>query len=252
MSWRVYDEVSDRIASALMSTDLARGECVIVFMADGPLVHAAFVGAEKAGLIVMGIGHRAGEAELNHLVGKSHAEGIVTLATHRDEASTALVARLREKHPALEHHIVIDGPSTAAAIAVMGGTTAHTRDPGLKRRIDARRVGASDCTSSIRRRAPPGCPSASCRTRIGGSSSTRSRSTTAVSAPTNRGCPSFPRRSGSGCGPRTSPHADRRSLRGHEPLQRRRHDPARRAGEGHRAVLRVDAIHHDVELAGAR
>ena len=144
MSWRVYDEVSDRIASALMSTDLARGECVIVFMADGPLVHAAFVGAEKAGLIVMGIGHRAGEAELNHLVGKSHARGIVTLATHRDEASTALVARLREKHPALEHHIVIDGPSTAAAIAVMGGTTAHTRDPGLKRRIDARRVGASD------------------------------------------------------------------------------------------------------------
>src|SRR5512140_3492548 len=108
MSWSDYDQVSDRIAAALLSTDLARGECVIVFMADGPLVHAAFVGAEKAGLVVMGIGHRAGEAELNHLVGKSPARGIVTLANHRGEAATALVARLRDKHPALQHHIVID------------------------------------------------------------------------------------------------------------------------------------------------
>jgi acyl-CoA synthetase len=142
MSWRVYDELSDRIASALMSTDLAPGERIIVFMADGPLVHATFVGAEKAGLVVMGIGHRAGESELNHLVGKSNARGIITLTTHRDEPSTALVARLREIHPSLEHHIVIDGPSTAAAIAVVGGTSAHTRDPGLRRRIDARRVNA--------------------------------------------------------------------------------------------------------------
>ena len=78
MSWRIYDEVSDRIASALISTGLARGDRIIVFMADGPLVHAAFVGAEKAGVIVMGIGHRAGEAELNHLVGKSDAKAIVT------------------------------------------------------------------------------------------------------------------------------------------------------------------------------
>ena len=64
MSWRVYDELSDRIAAALLSTDLQQTERIIVFMPDGPLVHAAFVGAEKAGVVVMGIGHRAGESEL--------------------------------------------------------------------------------------------------------------------------------------------------------------------------------------------
>jgi acyl-CoA synthetase len=144
MSWRGYDETSDRIAGALLATGLERGECVVVFMADGPLVHAAFVGCEKAGLVIMGIGARAGEAELDHLIGKSRARGIVTLPTHRGEPSTALVARLRERHPGLEHHVVVTGPANRAAVAVVGGTTPHPREPELRTLIDGRRIRATE------------------------------------------------------------------------------------------------------------
>jgi fructose-1,6-bisphosphatase/sedoheptulose 1,7-bisphosphatase-like protein len=40
MSWRVYDEVSDRIASAHMSTDLARGDVIVAAtgVTDGALI----------------------------------------------------------------------------------------------------------------------------------------------------------------------------------------------------------------------
>ncbi|HEV8295826.1 MAG TPA: class I adenylate-forming enzyme family protein [Acidimicrobiales bacterium] len=144
MSWRTYDTVSDRIAGALIGTGLERGTCVVVFMPDGPLVHAAFVGVEKAGLVIMGIGHRAGEAELDHLVGKSGAQAIVTLPTHRGEAAGALVERLRQKHPGLVHHVVVAGPSTRAAVAVVGSTSAAPRNAELQRLIDARRVGPNE------------------------------------------------------------------------------------------------------------
>ena len=50
----------------------------MVFLPDTPLIHAAFVGTEKAGLVIMGLGHRAGEAEMVHLVRKSQARAIIT------------------------------------------------------------------------------------------------------------------------------------------------------------------------------
>ena len=77
MTWTVYDELSDRIAAALISVGLARGDRVVVFLPDTPLVHATFVGVEKAGCVIMGVGHRAGEAEIVHLVQKSAATAII-------------------------------------------------------------------------------------------------------------------------------------------------------------------------------
>jgi acyl-CoA synthetase len=144
MSWTIYDEVSDRIAAALLSVGLERGDRVVVFLPDTPLVHATFVGVEKAGCVIMGVGHRAGEAEIVHLIRKSAAKAIITLPTHRDEASTALVDRLRASVPTLAHHLVVRGPSTRAAISVVGGTTSLSRPPGLRGAIDARRIGTNE------------------------------------------------------------------------------------------------------------
>jgi acyl-CoA synthetase len=144
MSWQQYDEISDRVAGALMSTDLERGDRVVVLMPDGPLVHAAFVGAEKAGFVITGIGHRAGEAEINHLVGKSGARAIVTLPTHRDEPSPALVARLRDVHPQLAHHVIVRGPVDTAAVAVPGGTRAAPFGAARVRLTEQYRLGPND------------------------------------------------------------------------------------------------------------
>lgn len=83
MSWAEYDERATRLA-ALLATGMPRDTRVAVLLPDGAAVHVAFVAAERAGLVVVGVGHRAGEAELRHLLGTTGAAAIVVLAD--DEA----------------------------------------------------------------------------------------------------------------------------------------------------------------------
>src|SRR5687768_3741930 len=103
MSWSTYDADADLIARSLVGTGLERGARVAVFLPDGPLLHAAFVGAERAGLVVVGIGHRAGEAEVRYLIEKTGADAIVTTGAHADGAG-------------LSHHLVLEGTSTSLIV----------------------------------------------------------------------------------------------------------------------------------------
>lgn len=75
MTWREYDERSSRIAVRLAS-DFDRGDRVALQLADGPDVHAAMLGCEKAGLVAVGIGARAGERETTHLVERTDARAM--------------------------------------------------------------------------------------------------------------------------------------------------------------------------------
>jgi acyl-CoA synthetase len=103
MSWATYDADADLIARSLLGTGLGRGARVAVFLPDGPLLHAAFVGAERAGMIVVGIGHRAGEAEVRYLIDKTGAEAIVTTDAHADV-------------PGVAHHLILRGTSRSLMI----------------------------------------------------------------------------------------------------------------------------------------
>ena len=110
-TWAEYHERADRLAAALVGTGLARGSRVAVLLPDGAGVHVAFVAAERAGLTVVGLGHRAGDAEIRHIVGKTGATAIVTLESHRGRAAADLVAGLVADGLPLHHHVVtsIDG-----------------------------------------------------------------------------------------------------------------------------------------------
>ncbi len=77
MSWFEYDARATRLATTLAATQLRREARVAVLLPDGAAVHVAFVAAERAGLTVVGIGHRAGEAEIRHLLTKTGAAAIV-------------------------------------------------------------------------------------------------------------------------------------------------------------------------------
>ena len=95
LSWRGYADRSDALAAALVGAGLAPGERVAVLLPDGPGVHVAFVATEKAGLVAVGIGPRAGEAEIRHLVERSGAVALVSRARHRELDTRALYASRR-------------------------------------------------------------------------------------------------------------------------------------------------------------
>ncbi|MEX1008974.1 MAG: class I adenylate-forming enzyme family protein [Acidimicrobiia bacterium] len=95
MSWAEYDTRTTRLGGALMATGMRRDARVAVLLPDGAAVHVAFVAAERAGLTVVGIGHRAGEAELRHLLGATGAEAIVVHADDENRVPAATdLARL--------------------------------------------------------------------------------------------------------------------------------------------------------------
>jgi acyl-CoA synthetase len=81
-SWADYDDAAARVAGALQAEGVQPGERVAVVLPDGPEVHAVFVGAERIGAVVVGIGARAGERELAHLLGRT---GAVLAVTDRDD-----------------------------------------------------------------------------------------------------------------------------------------------------------------------
>ncbi|MXW57948.1 MAG: acyl--CoA ligase [Acidimicrobiia bacterium] len=145
ITWAGYDRLSDRMAAALLAAGLDRGDRAAVILPDGAAVHAAFTGADKAGVVVMGIGHRAGPAEITHLVEKSGARAVITGAEHRGRPAADAVAELRRDLPALAHHITIDGPGQDAAL-FLNGDPAPIPESVLEfaEAVDARRLGASE------------------------------------------------------------------------------------------------------------
>jgi acyl-CoA synthetase len=86
LTWREYDEHSDRIAAALDGFGLARGDRVAFQLPDGGDVHTLMLGIEKAGFVGVGIGARAGAREVEHLVSRTGAHTLITEIGPRLEA----------------------------------------------------------------------------------------------------------------------------------------------------------------------
>jgi acyl-CoA synthetase len=108
MTWQQYHERSETLADVFVSLGLDPGDRVGVVLPDGPEVHAVYVAAEKAGLVVMGIGPRAGEREVRHLVQRASCRAIVSSALIGDRPADQLVRDLRNGGARIEHHLVID------------------------------------------------------------------------------------------------------------------------------------------------
>lgn len=107
-TWTDYDRRATDLARVLAGTGLPRGSRVGVLLPDGIAVHVAFIAAERAGITVVGIGHRAGDDEIRHLLTLTRADALVTLAEHRGRPTTELVTMLQDASCPLEHHVVVD------------------------------------------------------------------------------------------------------------------------------------------------
>ncbi len=129
-TWAEYDARATELAGVLAGTGLARGARVAVLLPDGIAVHVAFVAAERAGLTIVGLGHRAGDDELRHLLSLTRADALVSLVDHRGRPTTDLVAMLQAAGCPLRHHVVVDADGHATDRgAVVGDLTGRAYGP---------------------------------------------------------------------------------------------------------------------------
>jgi acyl-CoA synthetase len=145
VSWRGYAERARRVAGVLVALGLAPGERVAVLLPDGPGVHVAFVGCELAGLVAVGIGPRAGAAEIRHLLALTGSAALVSRARQGELDLTALVAALRAEGLALRHHLVVAGELATGEPVLVDGAPAPAPDPErTAAALEARRLGPDD------------------------------------------------------------------------------------------------------------
>jgi acyl-CoA synthetase len=143
LTWAGYRDAAERLAGVLLATGLERGDRVAVWLPDGPTVHVAFVACELAGLVVVGIGARAGRRELDHLLAVTDCKALLGHATHRDADTAPLVAELRAQLGALVHVVVPDlAADPGAPILVDGAATEPPADASATLR--ARRFGPDE------------------------------------------------------------------------------------------------------------
>jgi acyl-CoA synthetase len=143
MTWREYDARSTELAAILIRAGLEPGERVCVMLPDGPGVHVAFVAAEKAGLVIVGVGPRAGEQELRYLMGRTGATVLVTQELHRGAPATGLVTRLRASGLAIRMHVVVPVDGQEGAGVTIHGDPARG-DAESVAAIPARSLGPND------------------------------------------------------------------------------------------------------------
>jgi acyl-CoA synthetase len=114
MTWGAYDRESTRLAAKLAAAGLSPGDRLGVLLPDGPTVHAAYVAAEKAGLVLVGIAPRSRVNEIAHLVDTSGCRALLTTPEHRGAPSADTVAGLRERGHEIDVHLTLDAAFTLA------------------------------------------------------------------------------------------------------------------------------------------
>ncbi|MFD0578706.1 AMP-binding protein [Dactylosporangium darangshiense] len=108
-TWAEYDDLSGRLAQAYADAGFAPGDRIAVLLTGGALTHVAYLAAQKAGLVTVGIGPRAGDAEITHLLAKTGAAALATREYHRGRPGSEIAARC-----GAPRHVVLSLDSPAA------------------------------------------------------------------------------------------------------------------------------------------
>src|SRR5690606_13110296 len=90
LTWREYDELSTRVAAALAAAGLEPGQHLAVYLSNSAATHVAYLAAQKAGLVTVGLGPRAGAAEIRHVLAKTGARAILTRTIHRGQPTAGV------------------------------------------------------------------------------------------------------------------------------------------------------------------
>ena len=214
---------------------------------------AAYLACEKAGLTIVGIGARAGQREIRHLLNRTGASVLVTAAEFRDEPTPALFAGLATEGTALQHHVVIPPFDTRPDAPIVVDGAVSDAPPITASARAERAMGPDDLFLVNSTSGTTGLPKVVMHTQNRwryfhqvavrhGDLRSDDVFLAAIPAPFGFGiwtAHSSPIRLGARC---VVP----------VPLLRREHGRAHRAAPGDRALLRQYAVRDDVQLRRAR
>ena len=144
LTWAEYSNYSSLFASSLIASGIGTDEKVAVMLPDGPSVHSAFVGTEKAGVVAVGIGPRAGDAEIEYLLRKTGATNFVTHAVVNGRPAEEVLTALRGRGVNIERHIRMPDRSDSTENIKVNGEVAIDRGEILAADIARRRLGPND------------------------------------------------------------------------------------------------------------
>ena len=142
-SWRELDDATTRLAGGLVAAGLAPGDRIAIWLPDGPLVHVAFLAAEKAGATIVGLGARAGERELAHLTRRTGAGFFLSGPAQNGRPTAPLVSSLRAEGTPLRH-LIVSGVTAALDFEIrLDGRDLEPARLGLED-WEERRIRAND------------------------------------------------------------------------------------------------------------
>lgn len=128
-TWHDYHVSADAIARALLAGGPRRSEPVAVLLPDGPGVHAAFVGVERAGCVIVGIGSRAGDREIAHLLSSTGATMLVTAPVLHGRPVDVLCADLAAAGVVVGRVVLLDDAGAVVDAGLAPGVEVDVDSP---------------------------------------------------------------------------------------------------------------------------
>ena len=128
-TWHDYHVSADAIARALLTGGPRRSEPVAVLLPDGPAVHAAFVGVERAGCVIVGIGSRAGDREIAHLLSSTGATTLVTAPVLHGRPVDVLCADLAQAGVEVGRVVLLDDTGAVVDAGLAPGVEVDVDSP---------------------------------------------------------------------------------------------------------------------------
>lgn len=125
VTWAQTNTAADQIAEALVAAGVRAADRVAVWLEDSPLLHLAFLGVERAGATIVGIGARAGLREVAHLLRRTGANVILTSPRVRDNLAVDMDQWFTSEGIQIRH-LVIEGNGTDFEIDELTRDAART------------------------------------------------------------------------------------------------------------------------------
>lgn len=128
-SWRDYDARASELAAVLAGLGMDADSCAAVWLDDSFEFHVALVAAERARVVALGVGARAGAGELAQLMRGAGAQVLISTAKHRDTDVLEGAERIRAQGMDLRYVVLLGerlqvhrlGTAAEPEVAQLGG-----------------------------------------------------------------------------------------------------------------------------------